>query len=137
MFGKGAKGDGAGRCGTVSVIGADMTISGDVRTGEELRVDGRIEGNVACASLELGEGGAIEGDVEADAVRLSGTVRGRVAARSVTIEAAGRVHGDVSYESLTVAAGARLEGRLGHRGGEGAAAAPAGALAELFPAAAE
>ncbi|HEX8365048.1 MAG TPA: polymer-forming cytoskeletal protein [Allosphingosinicella sp.] len=137
MFGKDAKGDGAGRRGTVSVIGADMTISGDVRTGEELRVDGRIEGNVACASLELGEGGAIEGDVAADSVRLSGTVRGRVAARSVTVEAAGRVHGDVSYDSLTVAAGARLEGRLGHREGAAEAVPAGGALAELFPAAAE
>ncbi|HEX8653960.1 MAG TPA: polymer-forming cytoskeletal protein [Allosphingosinicella sp.] len=144
MFGKTAKGDGAPRrAGTVSVIGADMTITGDVRTGEDLRVDGRIEGDVSCAGLELGEGGAIEGDVEADEVRLSGSVRGRISALSVTLEAAARVSGDVGYESLAVAAGARIEGRLGHRGGEGAAqaAAPkaksAAAVAELFPAAAE
>jgi cytoskeletal protein CcmA (bactofilin family) len=144
MFGKNAKGDGATRrAGTVSVIGPDMTITGDARTGEDLRVDGRIEGNVSCASLDLGEGGAIEGDVEADEVRLAGSVRGRVAARAVTLEAAARVSGDVSYESLAVAPGARIEGRLGHRGGEGAARAPApetrsaGAVAELFPAAAE
>jgi cytoskeletal protein CcmA (bactofilin family) len=144
MFGKSAKGDGAtGRAGTVSVIGADMRITGDVRTGEDLRIDGRIEGDVSCASLELGEGGAIEGNVEADEVRLSGSVHGRVSARSVHLEAAARVSGDVSYESLAVAPGARIEGRLGHRGGEGAVEAvpfearrPAG-VAELFPAAAE
>lgn len=156
MFGRAKGGSEKGRGGGVSVIGAGMTVSGDVATEEELRVDGRIDGNVRCGALELGDEGAIAGDIEAEEARIAGEVRGKVSARAVVLEAGARVSGDVCYESLAIAAGARVEGRLSHRGGEGgeapatgkapmpraparsrgAAAAKAGTVAELFPQAA-
>lgn len=152
MFGKALRenGDKARRGATVSVIGADMEVSGDVSTDDELRVDGRIDGNVRCGTLDLGEGGAIAGDIAAEEARLAGTVHGRVDARVVVLEAGARVTGDVRYESLAIAAGARVDGRLGHRDKDAAAQAPVrsapraraakgsgGAVAELFPQAAE
>ena len=140
MFGKGARelGEKARRGGIVSVVGADMIVSGDVSTEDELRVDGRIEGDVRCGVLDLGEGGTIAGDIAAEEARLAGTVRGKVDARVIVLEAGARVTGDVVYETLAIAAGARVDGRLGHR--DGAAAAPerperlakGGEVAELF-----
>lgn len=148
MFGRDAKGSGekVRRGCTVSVVGADMVVSGDVSSEEELRVDGRIEGDVRCRALDLGEGGTIEGDIAAEEARIAGTVSGKVDARMIVLEAGARVTGDVQYESLAVAAGARVDGRLGHRDGAAAAperparparAAKSGAVAELFPQAAE
>jgi len=148
MFGRIGResGEKAGRGGIVSVVGADMTVSGDVSTEDELRVDGQIDGNVRCGVLDLGGGGTIAGDIAAEETRLAGTVRGKVDARVVVLESGARVTGDVRYESLTIAAGARVDGRLGHR--DAAAATPArtapravaskgGAVAELFAQAAE
>jgi cytoskeletal protein CcmA (bactofilin family) len=148
MFGRSVResSDTARRSGIVSMIGADMKVSGDVATEDELRVDGRIDGNVRCGSLDLGDGGTITGDIACDEARIAGTVHGKVDARVVVLEAGAKVTGDVQYESLAIAAGARVDGRLGHR--DGAAAAPArpvprtraskgGAVAELFPQAAE
>ncbi|HEX9932288.1 MAG TPA: polymer-forming cytoskeletal protein [Allosphingosinicella sp.] len=130
MFGRGqGSSEKARRGGGVSVVGAGMVVSGDVATEEELRVDGRIDGNVRCGALDLGEEGAIAGDIEAEEARIAGAVRGKVSARSVVLEAGARVSGDVAYESLAVAAGARVVGRLSHRGDDGAEAAPAGEVA--------
>jgi cytoskeletal protein CcmA (bactofilin family) len=156
MFGRSKGGTEKGRGGGVSVIGAGTAVSGDVATDEELRVDGRIDGNVRCAALDLGEEGAISGDIVAEEARIAGEVRGKVSARSVVLEAGARVSGDVAYESLAIAAGARVEGRLSHSGGGGgaqadpaieppmpraparsrSAAAKRGTVAELFPQAA-
>jgi cytoskeletal protein CcmA (bactofilin family) len=137
--------------GILSVIGADVVIAGDVTTSEELRIDGTIEGNVRCGALDQGEGGQIRGDVHADSARLAGAVTGKVTVRELVLEPTARLSGDVSYESLSIAAGARIDGRLSCRS-EGkadgpsekpatrkgrSAPAPQTALSELFPAAAE
>jgi cytoskeletal protein CcmA (bactofilin family) len=151
MFGRAgrAAGDRPKRSATVSVVGADMEVSGDVTTEEALRVDGRIEGNVRCGVLELGEHGTVAGDVLAQEVHIAGRVLGRVEARVVALEAAARVSGDVCYESLAVAAGALVEGRLSHRAGsapielplkttqKSKAARPQAVAPELFAQAAE
>ena len=146
MFGKGDRQtDKARQGGSVSVIGADVVVSGDVATAAELRIDGRIEGNVRCGRLDLGEGGAISGDVAAEEARIAGTVEGRIEVRTLTLERSARVTGDVSYESLATAAGARIDGRFAHRdgppaskpAGNGKAATAGGDVAELFPQAAE
>ena len=153
MFGKGDRQKVGGEArrggGIVSVIGADVVIAGDVATGEELRVDGRIEGNVRCGALDQGEGGEISGDIEAETATLAGAVSGKVTVRELVIEATARLSGDVSYESLSIAAGARVEGRLSCRSGGGDAATqrpspkartapePQSPVEELFPAAAE
>jgi cytoskeletal protein CcmA (bactofilin family) len=155
MFGKSDRQKGGAEArrggGILSVIGADVVIAGDVATSEELRVDGRIEGNVRCGALDQGEAGEIRGDIEAETAQLAGTVAGKVTVRALVVEATARISGDVGYETLSIAAGARIEGRLccssppaaetaraqpGARRGRtpGTRDAP---VAELFPAAAE
>ena len=150
LFGKvDRQADQARQGGSVSVIGTDVVVSGDVATADELRIDGRIEGNVRCGRLDQGEDGVICGDVVAEEARIAGIVEGRIDVRTLTLEPSARVTGDVSYECLAIAAGARIEGRLAHRDGPSAGqpsgnaargektSATGGAVAELFPLAAE
>ena len=47
-----------------STIGEDLTITGDVTSKGERRIDGRVQGNVHCLSLILGENSEIKGDVD-------------------------------------------------------------------------
>ena len=55
-----------------STIGEDLTITGDVTSKGELRIDGRVQGNVDCLSLILGENSEIKGDVKAEEVLIRG-----------------------------------------------------------------
>lgn len=99
--------------GTFSVIGADVTIKGDVEASVDLHVDGRIEGDIACASLVQGEASVIAGSIKAETARLAGKVEGSISARELVVLRTARLDGDVHYETLTIEQGARVEGRFG------------------------
>lgn len=106
-----------GKAGTpgLSFIGPEVVVRGDIETGATLHVDGRIDGNVRCGQLCQGATGAIAGDIAADEARLAGSVEGTVDARMLTVEASARIAGDVAYETISIAAGARIDGRLARR----------------------
>lgn len=100
---------------TFSVIGADVTIKGDVSASADLHVDGRIEGDISCASLVQGASSEVHGEIEAESARLAGRVVGSIQARELVILKSARVEGDVHYDTLTIEQGAEVEGRFSHR----------------------
>jgi cytoskeletal protein CcmA (bactofilin family) len=114
------------RSGTpsLSFMGAEVIISGDLATDAQLHVDGRIDGNVRCAQLIQGADGIISGNIIAEEARLAGTVEGTVSAATITIEASARILGDIAYDTIGIEAGARIEGRLGRRAAASEAAQP-------------
>ncbi len=101
--------------GSFSVIGADVTIRGDVTAATELHVDGSIEGDLQCASLVQGEGSAIRGAIVADSARLAGRVTGSIEAKELIVLRSARIEGDVHYDALTIEQGAEVDGRFAHR----------------------
>ncbi len=100
---------------TFSVIGSDVTITGNVAATTELHVDGNIEGDITCASLVQGEGSVVKGMIEAESARLSGTVIGSISARELVVLKSARIDGDVHYDALTIEQGASVEGRFAPR----------------------
>jgi len=89
-------------------------ITGDVRATVDLHIDGRIEGDVACATLVQGASSHIVGSVAADQARIAGTVEGSIRVKALTVEQSARIKGDVSYETISMAQGAQIDGRLSH-----------------------
>lgn len=127
---------GGERAGTFSVLGADVAVRGDIDAATDLHIDGQIEGDVRCAALVQGESSLITGNVIADSVRLAGRVDGSIDAGDLVIEAGAEVRGNVAYDTLTIAAGARIDGALRHKGGDSGAAEDAPAAepsADLAP----
>lgn len=101
---------------TFSVLGADTAIKGDIMASADLHIDGKVEGDIACAALVQGEASAITGNIRAESARLSGTVQGSVSARELVILKSARIQGDVHYDALTIEQGAQVDGRLSPRG---------------------
>lgn len=97
---------------TFSVIGPDVTIRGNIEATVDLHVDGKVIGDISCASLVQGESSRIEGEIRAESARLSGEVSGTIEARDLIVLKSARVDGDVSYETLTIEQGASVEGRF-------------------------
>lgn len=100
---------------TFSILGADLSITGNVTATADLHIDGRIEGDIACAALVQGESSEIHGSVTARSARLSGTVHGAIVASELVILRSARIHGDVTYDALTIEQGAQVDGRFSHR----------------------
>jgi len=107
---------------TFSVIGSDITIKGDVSATADLHIDGRVEGDIQCASLVQGEASTIQGKIEAETARLAGVVKGSISARELVVLQTARIEGDVHYEALTIEQGASVEGHFGMRGKKDGAA---------------
>lgn len=109
----------SGSGGSLSFIGSEVTITGNISGKGDLHLDGSVEGDIHCASLILGSGGRIKGNISAETATLGGTVGGTVSARTMIIEKTARISGDLSYESVSIETGALVDGRLTQRGGEG------------------
>ncbi len=107
-----------------SLIGSDVTISGDLSATVDLHVDGVVEGDIRCAALVQGPDSRITGHVVARSARLAGLVDGSISADELVVESSARITGHVTYATITIAAGSRIEGRFAHKDG----AAPAAEL---------
>lgn len=107
---------------TPSIIGSDVTITGNISTGGELQLDGAIDGDLVCGSLVMGEEGSVRGTIKSDTVVIRGAVKGEVRARSVRLESSAIIEGDVYHETLAVEAGARLTGQFCYTSASQAAA---------------
>jgi cytoskeletal protein CcmA (bactofilin family) len=108
-----------------TLIGAKTRINGDVEFAGGFHIDGYINGNVKCQLggddlLSVSETACIEGSVVVPNIILNGIVKG-------DIEASGRVEmgpraqvlGSVHYSTIETAVGARITGKLIHRGKQG------------------
>ena len=98
--------------GTLSFLGAEVTVTGNIGGLGNLHIDGRVDGDVTCASLIVGNSGQVNGNITADDTKIAGSVNGTVAAKVMTIEASARITGDLSYDSVSVETGAQVEGRV-------------------------
>jgi cytoskeletal protein CcmA (bactofilin family) len=105
--------------GTFSVLGADLVITGNLVATADLHIDGKVEGDIACAAIVQGDSSEVRGAIRAKSARLAGTVHGAVEVGELVILRTARIHGDVTYDSLTIEQGAQVDGRFAHRVGEG------------------
>lgn len=110
MFSKGNKT--AARRSTPSIIGADCTFTGDILSEGEVQIDGRLEGDVRCRYLVIGEQGSVTGEISAETVNVLGTVTGQITAQTVALARTARILGDITHDSLSVEVGAYVEGRF-------------------------
>ena len=108
---------------TFSIFGADIAIRGDITALADLHIDGRVEGDIACASLVQGQSSEVVGAIRAETARLAGTVRGSITASELVILKTAHIEGDVHYDALTIEQGAQVDGRFQHRVHSAAAAA--------------
>lgn len=115
-------GNGQGAASVRSVIGAEMTVTGNLAAQGDVQLDGEVMGDILCASLTLGASGKVRGNISVQHATLAGSVAGSVVATDLVIEKTARIDGDVAYESISIETGARVEGRLSQKG------APAGEL---------
>ncbi len=114
---------------TFSVIGADVTIKGNVSATADLHIDGTIEGDITCASLVQGEKSSISGAVVAEIARLAGKVTGSITARELIILKSAHIEGDVHYDALTIEQGAQVDGRFAPNARQAVKAVPTAQIA--------
>jgi cytoskeletal protein CcmA (bactofilin family) len=102
---------------SLSVIGANIIINGNIDAASDpgeidLQIEGRVNGDVHCATVVLTERSHVKGNITAERVRVSGTVDGGIQTKELAVEATARVTGDVVYEHIRIANGGIVQGNM-------------------------
>ena len=100
---------------TAARIGKSIVISGEVKGGEDLIVDGRVEGTITLAEnrLTIGPNASVSADLTAKDVLIMGHVHGNVVANGrVELRAGCTVEGDIRALRLAVEDNAVFRGKV-------------------------
>ena len=101
-----------------SLVGEGMTVQGNLRFTDGLRIDGEVRGDVIAdgegrSILVISDNARVTGRVSAAHVIISGEVRGPLhCTEMLELQPKARVLGDVRYEMLEMHPGASVEGEL-------------------------
>ena len=102
----------SGGIGGVNTIDAHTAITGDLKAGGDIRIDGSLNGNLVCeAKLIIGPKGRIEGDVTCLNATIEGSFKGnQVVKEMLTLQSTAKVSGDVKAKKMAVLGGCQISG---------------------------
>lgn len=103
-----------------SILGAEISVQGDISFRGKVRVDGKINGNVKGEYLILGESGKINGDIEANSLICYGEITGNIKVEKLSVQKTSFINGKIETNDLFVDSGASLnsEVRAGQKKGQ-------------------
>jgi|GEM_PF-2145348 len=99
----------------MSIIGSGIRVTGNIEATDDLHLLGKVEGDVRCATLILGENSVIRGSVYAERVRAAGTVEGSLETKDLAVESTARLLGDITYSRIRIANGGVIDGKMSFR----------------------
>ncbi len=99
--------------GMVSSIAQGMTISGDIETDGDIRIDGKIEGNIfSKGKIVLGASGIVDGDLNVATADIFGTVNGNINTKDlVSLKTKCTVNGNLFVGRLNIEPDANFNGQ--------------------------
>ncbi len=96
----------------VSILSADLTVVGNLRTSGDIQVEGVVEGDIRAHLLTVGETATIKGEIVADDIVVNGRVIGKVRGLKVRLTSTARVEGDIIHKTIAIESGAHFEGSV-------------------------
>ena len=98
----------------VSIIGKDMTITGDLETEGVIKVEGAVRGTIRAATQVLvSPGASIDGDIHTRVAVVGGQVRGTIHAdERVEVQATAVIAGDIHTTRILVVEGGQVNGEI-------------------------
>lgn len=95
-----------------NVIGKGTVLEGNIETYGNIRIEGRINGNIKSKSkVALGNGSHVEGNITAQNADIEGEVKGKVdITELLVLKSTAVIHGDIITSKLVVEPGAMFNG---------------------------
>jgi cytoskeletal protein CcmA (bactofilin family) len=97
-----------------ALLGRGAQFGGNLTFEGRVRVDGTFKGKIFTEdTLEIGESGVVEGEIDAAVLVVAGTASGNVRARErLVLEATGMLKGQVEAPALEAHPGGRVDAVL-------------------------
>jgi cytoskeletal protein CcmA (bactofilin family) len=99
----------------IAIIGKSVRVLGEVECGEDLHIDGVLEGNLECIghSVTVGPEGVVRANVKAREIVILGTIEGNVeAAAKLEIRSNATLLGDARTPRIVVEDGGYFKGAI-------------------------
>jgi cytoskeletal protein CcmA (bactofilin family) len=95
-----------------TLIGAGTIVKGDIHSDHDIRIDGRVEGNITGSSkVIVGANGAVEGNISGRQADVLGKVNGNIKVSDILqLKGASIVNGNVYAAKLHVEPSATFNG---------------------------
>jgi len=97
-----------------TVIGADVTLTGNLKSESNIQINGKIKGKIQTKSdVTIGEGALVEGGIKANNTKVTGTVQGNIDTKEdLEVSPSGRVLGDIITKNLIIQKGGAIAGQI-------------------------
>ncbi len=97
---------------SISTVAGSMRMTGDIEAEHDMRIDGKIYGNVYCnAKVVLGPSGIIEGDLHAQNADIFGAVAGNVIVKDMLcLKSKCNINGNLTVGKLDIEPEASFNG---------------------------
>jgi cytoskeletal protein CcmA (bactofilin family) len=91
-----------------------MTMKGEIRTREELVVEGEVEGLLESqSSITIGANGKVKANIRAREVAIFGAVKGNIeVSEKISIRGKGSLVGDIKTAGISIDDGAYFKGSI-------------------------
>lgn len=96
-----------------NVLAAGTVIIGNISSPNDIRIDGKVEGNIACdGKVVVGQMGAIVGNIEAGNAEIMGTVTGNLTvSETLSLKATACFEGEIRTRILAIEPNAAFNGK--------------------------
>ena len=96
----------------INMIGSGTTITGDIVSKGDIRVDGVLKGSINTqGKVVLGQEGTIEGDVVCINADISGTINAKITvSQLLSLKSSANLNGDIVTNKLSIEPGATFTG---------------------------
>lgn len=98
---------------SATLISSGTTLKGDVKSENDLRIDGTIHGNVYCSSkIIVGPSGFVEGNIEGANADITGKITGNITVKELLqLKGESNVNGNISATKLQIDPTAMFNGK--------------------------
>ena len=99
------------------VIGSGVRMEGKIDGAMNSDIAGTFNGKIKSDSINISQTGVFVGDINGSDINISGKVDGTIDSdEQLNINQSAEIKGTIEYTSLKVSYGAKIQGRIQHKG---------------------
>jgi cytoskeletal protein CcmA (bactofilin family) len=98
--------------GVINTIGSGTSVTGNIQTTGDIRIDGRLEGTLhSKGKVVIGPTGSVKGDIHCQLADLYGSIEGNISCSELlALKASANLKGDIQAGKLSIEPGAAFSG---------------------------
>ena len=97
-----------GSAGAINSLVHDTQVEGDIKSGSDIRIDGKLIGKLECkAKVIIGQSGSVDGEISCKNAVIEGAFSGTLKVHEILdIRSSAKIDGEISTNKLIVESGA-------------------------------